>query len=265
MLAQKVVAGCKPVLRVVLGSVVGAVALAGCTATGPETFGSNTGTPTASVTRTGYPVVSVADGDTITVDIAGTVERVRLIGIDSPEISGPVECFGPEAADFAKSLLTGTSVELAADPTQDDRDRYGRLLRYVQLPDGTDVNATLVAGGYAYEYTYDKPYARQGQYRDQEATARARTVGLWAPTTCEGRGGRTDAAAATAAASAAPTALTPPAACAIKGNINRKGEKIFHLPGDPSYAATVISVDRGERYFCSVVEAEAAGWRTAGR
>lgn len=262
MRAQLVYASCfSPLLWVV----VGVVALAGCTATASETVGGDTGTPMESATPTLYPVVSVADGDTITVAVAGTDERVRLIGIDAPEISGPVECFGPEAAVFAHSLLTGTSVELVADPTQDDRDRNGRLLRYVALPEGTDVSATLVAGGYAFEYTYDKPYARQNHYRDQEAAARAQTIGLWSPATCDGRGGRTGAAAATTTASAASTAQASPEACAIKGNINRKGEKIFHLPGDASYAATVISGDRGERYFCSVAEAETAGWRAAGR
>ena len=96
-----------------------------------------------------YPVVSVADGDTITVAIAGVDERVRLIGIDAPELHNPVECFAQESADHARGVLEGTSVRLVADPSQDDRDRYGRLLRYVFLPDGANVNADLVASGYA--------------------------------------------------------------------------------------------------------------------
>jgi len=54
-----------------------------------------------------------------------------------------------------------------------------------------------------------------------------------------------------------------PAGCSIKGNIGRSGERIYHLPGQPSYAATRISPERGERWFCSEAEAEAAGWRPA--
>ena len=120
-----------------------------------------------------YPVVKVADGDTVTVVIDGVRERVRLLGIDAPELGSPGECFGRESADRAAALLTGTSVQLIADDTQDDRDRYGRLLRYVVLADGTLVNGMLVRDGDAREYTYDEPYRYQQQFRALEEEARA--------------------------------------------------------------------------------------------
>ena len=72
-----------------------------------------------------YPVISIADGDTITVDVDGVDERIRLIGIDAPELKNPPECFGPEAAKYATDLLAGKSVLAVRLPliTQDGRDR----------------------------------------------------------------------------------------------------------------------------------------------
>jgi len=213
-----------------------------------------------------YPVVSVADGDTITVSVDGVDERVRLIGIDSPELHRPVECFGREAADHVTALLTGSTVRLVADPTQDDRDRYGRLLRYVELADGTDVNAALIRDGFAFEYTYDEPYQRQAVFRSQETEASAAAAGLWSAATCNGRGvagTATGSVGPTVAASTTPGGRAAPEGCAIKGNISRRGERIYHLPGDTSYDETVITASKGERYFCTVAEAEAAGWRAA--
>jgi micrococcal nuclease len=74
---------------------------------------------------------------------------------------------------------------LEADPSQGDRDKYGRLLRYVFLQDGSDYGGQMIAGGYAYEYTYDEPYRYQQQYRAAQAQATADAVGLWAQTACQ--------------------------------------------------------------------------------
>ena len=85
-----------------------------------------------------YYVTKVADGDTIEVDMSGVTERVRMIGVDTPEThkpNTPVQCYGPQASDYTKNLLTHQSVRLEADPTNDNRDRYDRLLRYVYLND----------------------------------------------------------------------------------------------------------------------------------
>ena len=225
-----------------------------------------------------YPVVKVADGDTVTVVIDGVRQRVRLLGIDAPELGSPGECFGRESADRAAALLTGTSVQLIADDTQDDRDRYGRLLRYVVLADGTLVNGMLVRDGDAREYTYDEPYRYQQQFRALEEEARASGAGIWSAD-CRQQSNMTtpevpntavpNAAVSNTAVSntAGPTSGTtqdvPDPNCPIKGNINAKGDRIYHVPGNESYAETVITPAKGERWFCSAEEAQAAGWRAA--
>src|SRR5689334_4640170 len=84
-------------------------------------------------------VVRVIDGDTVDVRLEGQVVRLRLIGIDTPEVVDPrrpVECFGREASARAHELLDGQTVAVESDPTQGDTDRYGRLLRYIWLSDG---------------------------------------------------------------------------------------------------------------------------------
>jgi micrococcal nuclease len=137
-----------------------------------------------------YPVTSIVDGDTIKVAIGSSIETVRLIGIDTPETVDPrqvVQCFGKEASEETKKLVEGRAVRLVIDHTQDEKDRYDRLLRYVQLEDGTDINQMLIANGYAYEYTYDKPYQRQDAYRQAQKEAEVNQRGLWSSGTCAGK------------------------------------------------------------------------------
>jgi micrococcal nuclease len=144
---------------------------------------------TDSTQTSSYKVVKVVDGDTMDVNVDGKVERLRLIGIDTPETVDPrkpVQCFGKAASDKAKELLTGQSVTLEADPTQGERDKYKRLLRYVFLPDGTSYNLYMISEGYAHEYTYDKPYKDQAEYKQAEIDARNNNRGLWSPDTCNG-------------------------------------------------------------------------------
>src|SRR6185369_16069178 len=121
-------------------------------------------------------VVRVVDGDTLQVLVENKKEKVRIIGINTPETVDPrkpVQCFGKEVSDFAKKTLTGQSISLEPDPTQSNRDKYGRLLRYVFLNNGAlDFGQYMIANGYAYEYTYDIPYAYQVQYKQAEKQAR---------------------------------------------------------------------------------------------
>lgn len=136
-----------------------------------------------------YKVVKVIDGDTIDVMIADKVERLRLIGMDTPETVDPrkvVQCFGKEASDRAKSMLEGVSVRVASDVTQGDRDKYDRLLRYVYLQDGTNFNKNMISEGYAHEYTYVVPYEHQVDFRAAENDARESERGLWSPSSCGG-------------------------------------------------------------------------------
>ena len=136
-----------------------------------------------------YQVMKVVDGDTMDVNIDGQVSRLRVIGIDTPETVDPrksVQCFGIEASNKAKEILAGQYVTIESDPTQGDKDKYKRLLRYVYLPDGTDYGLFMVSNGYAHEYTYNIPYEKQSDYRQAEADARSNNRGLWSPSTCNG-------------------------------------------------------------------------------
>jgi micrococcal nuclease len=121
----------------------------------------------------------VVDGDTIDVRLAnGRRERVRLIGIDTPELR-PAECFGSQAKMRAQQLARGRRVQLIGDPTQDTRDRYRRLLAYVILPGGRDLGRQLIAEGLGNVYVYDRAFRRLAGYRTAERSAIARHRGLW--------------------------------------------------------------------------------------
>jgi micrococcal nuclease len=146
-------------------------------------------TPTPTKTNNEIAkVVRVIDGDTVDVSINGNVERVRIIGINTPETVDPrksVECFGREGSAKAKEYLDGKTVELEADPTQGNRDKYNRLLRYVWLDKGSvDFGKLMIATGYAYEYTYNLPYKYQAEYKQAQKEAEAARLGLWADGVC---------------------------------------------------------------------------------
>lgn len=133
-------------------------------------------------------VVRVVDGDTIVVNENGDDITVRVLGIDTPETVDPrrpVECFGQEASSEMSRLVSGQAVGLVSDTTQGDTDKYGRLLRYIELNDGTDVGLALIQQGFAQEFTYDVPRARQAAYQAAEASSRAAGSGLWAPDACK--------------------------------------------------------------------------------
>jgi len=128
----------------------------------------------ASATRL---CVRVVDGDTLELDGG---ERVRLIGVDTPETVDPrrpVQYFGKEASAFARRLAQGRSVRLEYD--QETSDRYGRTLAYVYLPDGTFLNAEIIRQGYGHAYTRF-PFRYQAEFLALEREARAQGRGLWA-------------------------------------------------------------------------------------
>lgn len=137
-----------------------------------------------------FKVAKVIDGDTIEVERYGKIEKVRLIGIDTPETVDPrktVQCFGKEASDNSKALMQGKSVRLEFDPLVGERDKYQRLLAYVWLDDDQFVNQLLVSEGFAHEYTYrSQAYKYQSQFKQAESTARENGIGLWATNTCNG-------------------------------------------------------------------------------
>lgn len=144
--------------------------------------------PSTPETPSSYVAITkVVDGDTFDVLVDGKTERVRVIGIDTPETVDPrktVQCFGQEASESARTLLTGKRVHLDADPTQGDRDRYGRLLRYAYREDGLFFNEWMIQQGYAHEYTYVTPYQFQQAFKAAEREAREAGRGLWAEDAC---------------------------------------------------------------------------------
>jgi micrococcal nuclease len=124
----------------------------------------------------GFKVTRVIDGDTVEIE---TGETVRYIGIDTPETKHPdkgVECFGREAAEKNQELAEGRRVTLEKDVSE--RDRYGRLLRYVYA-DGLFINEVLVREGYARTASFPPDVKYQELFRRAEQEAREAGRGLW--------------------------------------------------------------------------------------
>ena len=136
-----------------------------------------------AVLRQRARVVRVVDGDTVDVRLAsGAQRRVRMLGIDTPEVYGGVECGGPAASRaLARLLPVGTPVRLTSDPTQDKVDRYGRILRYVtKASTGRDMDYLQVRRGHARVYVYQHhPFRRVSAYRAAQQAAQAHHLGLW--------------------------------------------------------------------------------------
>ena len=127
-------------------------------------------------------VEHVVDGDTVDVVLGDRHERVRLIGIDTPEVyvrDGPPECYGPEASAYTKQLLPeGTPVRLERDVV--GRDDYGRLLAYVYLAaDGRMVNELIVATGFAQPLTIPPNSTFASRFVAAARDAEAAGLGLW--------------------------------------------------------------------------------------
>ncbi|HOQ10424.1 MAG: thermonuclease family protein [Syntrophomonadaceae bacterium] len=124
-------------------------------------------------------VVRVVDGDTIEVSLNGTTEKVRLIGVDTPETVHPtigVEPYGKEASNFTKEKLTDQTVKLEFDV--EERDRYGRLLAYVWL-DEELFNEVLLKEGYAQLATYPPNVKYVERFKAAQKEAREAGRGLW--------------------------------------------------------------------------------------
>lgn len=126
-------------------------------------------------------VMAVHDGDTIVVNVDGRDEKVRLVGIDSPELNDERSDYrqaGYAARDYARSRLAGERVTLEEEPLQSDRDKYGRLLRYVVLRDGTNFNEDMVRKGYA--HVYDRfSFTLKPRFKAAETEAKREQRGVW--------------------------------------------------------------------------------------
>ncbi len=120
-------------------------------------------------------VINIIDGDTVDVALNGAEYRVRYVGVDTPERDEP---FYKEASAANRDLVGGKEVILVKDVS--DTDRYGRLLRYIYLPDGVFVNAELIANGYARTITFPPDVANAEYFAQLQADARENQRGFWA-------------------------------------------------------------------------------------
>lgn len=144
-----------------------------------------------------------------------------------------------------------------------DVDRYGRTVA-VCTADGQDINAAMVTQGWALAYRQFSD-----DYVAQEGEAQKDGLGMWqgefkAPWDWR-RGDRLVAAPANVEPTKRPANDNAATQCLVKGNISSRGERIYHVPGGAYYGRTKISPAKGERFFCSETEAEAAGWRASRR
>jgi endonuclease YncB( thermonuclease family) len=216
---------------------------------------------------TGVP--SIVDGDTLTIGAT----KVRLKGIDAPETdqicldaNGIRWSCGIESRDRLTAHIA--SREIKCTPT--GVDAYRRTLAICWLA-GQDLNAWMVQEGWALAYVkYSSIYVHA------EEDARANRRGLWqgafiAPWDWRHRNNRTAILGTLSVPVTAQTILLSPSAaagapspdCVIKGNVNRNGERIYHMPDQQFYATVKMEVGGGRRWFCTPEEAEAAGWRRA--
>ncbi|MFC2754805.1 MAG: thermonuclease family protein [Candidatus Nanogingivalis sp.] len=221
-----------------------------------------------------YKVLRVVDGDTIRIDYNGKDEKVRFIGLDTPETKDPrkpIQCFGREATAKMTEFAENKNVRLEFDRTQGERDKYGRILAFVYSEDNKNLAYEMIRQGYGNEYTYNSnPYKYQSEFKEAARKAREENKGLWAENTCAGDATKPADTPAPKPQPApaynpapAPRSRTAPApqpqqsqgACVIKGNVGRNG-KIYHMPGQKYYNKT-----NPEAIFCSEAEAQSAGFR----
>lgn len=136
-----------------------------------------------------HQVVQVVDGDTIKVMLDGEKVTVRLANINTPESVDPrreVECLGHEASEHLNFLSVNQSVRLLADETQSPKDRYGRLVRFVQLADGRDLGLLMIEAGFAHSTPYGRgEHKYYSQYEVAQQQAESQKKGLWADEECQ--------------------------------------------------------------------------------
>jgi len=204
---------------------------------------------------------------------------IRLFGIDAPESGQPCTAqgkayrCGQQAANALADKIRGHTVECR----QRDTDRYGRVVA-VCIIDGEDVNGWMVAEGWALAY---RQYS--SDYVDHERRAANSKRGMWRGEFEQPWEWRHARAQSTTNVPSGPakfvepppsgglprssggrSSVSTPTGCVIKGNISSRG-RVYHLPGDEFYDRTGINIAKGERWFCSEAEAQAAGWRRARR
>lgn len=187
-------------------------------------------------------VEEVIDGDTIRVrDLeSNEIFRVRYLDIDAPELDGPdyQSCFGSQAKEKNKELVLDQKVLLEFD--RDRYDRFGRTLAYVYTLDEdgekeTFVNLYLLQQGYARFYLDKQNTLWQKELAEAALSAHDEFLGLWGSCGEDRFDGK----------------------CLIKGNVDRLGQKYYHLPGDKYYSQTKINLLKEDQWLCTIEEAKA--------
>ena len=181
-------------------------------------------------------VTRVIDGDTLVVANVGTV---RLIGVDTPETVDPrrpVQAFGKEASDFTRRTALNKMIRLEFDV--EPKDRYGRTLAYVYLPDGAFLNAEIVKRGYGHAYT-QFPFRYLDQFRAYEREAREAGRGLWS-----------------AASAQRPLPIAPVVNAAVRVWVNT-ASGVYHCAGTRYYGNTKVGA------YMTQGEARKGGYRPA--
>jgi endonuclease YncB( thermonuclease family) len=223
-----------------------------------STYDESTGTVYRGVFYATGTVTAVADGDTIRV--SGVEDRVRILGIDTPETVAPgepVQCWGPEASQFARDTLLGRTVDLHTDPTQATQDSFGRLLAYAVLPDGTNYSIAAAAAGVAKEEVFNNnPVRIADQISAAVQAAQQARLGRWGPP-CNEEPEAVSAAAspepATAEPATAGSVATAPDAASDPTSITGSGS------ADPRFETCEAAIAQGFGPYTAGVDVE-YGW-----
>ncbi len=245
------------------------LALSGC----PGTRAQGVVEPSPS-----FPLVRVVDGDTVVLRMNGREESVRLIGVDTPEKhpsrkldadarrSGrpaeAIQALGREASRVTAGILGEGPVQVEFDVQE--RDRYGRLLAYLYVRQENGrvmVNREILRRGWADVLTIPPNVRYAEEFRAIAREAKEAGRGLWGEPsllTGETGSGRADPEWTGAAEGCEPAGGACPEGCPVKGNVNRAGERIYHVPGGSYYGVTVP-----EACFPVGAAAEAAGFRAS--
>ena len=226
--------------------------LAGCSLSDSiDTGGSSSQIP--------VEVLSVIDGDTIRIHYDGKETTVRYLLVDTPETNHPrlaEQPLGKEATEENRRLIESGDVTIEFD-VGDRLDDYGRLLAYIYV-DGESVQQQLLEKGYARVAYVSPPNTRYLQdFEEAEQSAKEQARGIWEYENYATERGF-DSGAVSENEKTDAESFTEE--CGIKGNITRKGDKIYHMPGSSSYEQT-----SPEEWFCSEQEARENGFRSSGQ